>query len=144
MASACQSAEEDNIKVAADAQARLAKLKSISKFGPEDPSAQLPLGYVGYLPPNHRKAAEKLVNAFIDKVQAELKGTLSRAWLKHELNDTYDWFGLSDTEDRERCAFYLEQVLAAVGLPSAEQDINFWLTPFDPIALASHPHLEND
>ena len=135
--------EKGMLTLPTDMDARLATLRKLPKFGPEEPSPKMPVGYVGYLPEEHRPAAEARINALIDLVQADIRAHPDTAWLKQQINETFDWFELSDTEDRERCALYLEDVLKAVGVPAEHLDINDWLEPFDPASLGTKHHLED-
>lgn len=134
--SACAAKADDRLTLPADMTAQLARLKAQPKFLPD-------AMYTGYRSEEHRPAAAKLVDDLIDKLQTNLPQNPSRAFLKQAINDTYAWFELSDTEDRERCAIYLEEILTAVGIPAPDGDINAWLDPFDPLNLLHHPHLEN-
>ncbi len=138
LSSVTRSGEPVNDKLALppDFDATLAKLLSKPKFEPDNT-------YTGYFPEEHRSAAAQLVNDLITRLRARLPSEPSRNYLKQQINDTYAWFELSDTEDRERCAIYLEAILQAAGLPPAESRIDAWLNPFDPATFASHPHLED-
>ncbi|ESQ93896.1 DUF4844 domain-containing protein [Asticcacaulis benevestitus] len=127
---------DDALTLPADLDVRLMHLKAKTKFAPDDM-------YVGYLPEEHQPAAEKLINDLISKLQVELPKKPSKTYLKEQISDTYAWFDLSDTEDRERCILYLEQTLEAVGVPPSERAISKWLPPFDLTAMLAHPHLEN-
>jgi len=112
--------ENDILPLPADSDIQLAILKVISKFGPESPSDNRPLGYVGYLPPEERPAAEAALNALIDRVTSLVKINPSKALILDEFKASFEFFQYSDTEDRERFCSYLEDIMDAVGMESSD------------------------
>ncbi len=116
--------KNDRLALPDDALARLAKFRAEPKFGPEDISAERPLGYVGYLPPEERPAAEAALNSLIDRVMAIVKTNPRKSLVLNEFKSSFEFFRYSDTEDRERFCSYLEDIMDAVGMKSSDGVIN--------------------
>ena len=121
----------DSLNLPADVLERLQALRTQPKFVPFEPSEKFPLGYVGYLPAEEDRAeAESHLNDLISQITTGIKDHPSKAFVLQQFSQTFAYFQNSDTEDRERLCYYLEDIMDAVGMASSDGVINKWMYGF--------------
>lgn len=122
---------DETLDVKSDAIIKLKELLQKEKFGPEEKTDQLPLGYVGFLPEEDRPLANKTLNESIVRLISILKQNnkvTSRIILDEfeiGLNSFEDL--AFDTEDRERVCWYYEDIMDIIGLESTYELLNNWM-----------------
>jgi len=110
-----------------DVRARLRALKGRPKFLPEEDGS-----YTGVQDPAARRAAEAAINGVIERVEALLPDRATKAAVLKEFSTGLDQLALTDTEDREQAAGYLEQIMDCLGMESSDGLLNKWMYGFDP------------
>ena len=103
-----QSAEQP-ISVTPQVLASLSALRAQEKF------ADLP----GRDPSIERARLQGFINELLDRLLKGLPANPRKSWVLGEMEPTVRSFYLEDTEARERCVDYLEQILHIVGIESA-------------------------
>lgn len=122
---------DETLDVKSDAIIKLKELLQKEKFGPEEKTDQLPLGYVGFLPEEDRPLANKTLNESIVRLISILKQNnkvTSRIILDEfeiGLNSFEDL--AFDTEDGERVCWYYEDIMDIIGLESTYELLNNWM-----------------
>lgn len=121
----------DVLTINQDAVTNLRELLNKEKFGPEERSEQLPLGYVGFLPPESRPTANKLLNESISRLiqMLEKEQKVTKRLVLDEFEKGLNSFNelASDTEDRERVCWYYEDIMDIIGLESTNELLNNWM-----------------
>lgn len=79
-----------------------------------------------------RERCERLVNDLATRLLANTGASLSQETVMTEFKRTLNEFELADTEDRERAASYLEEIMDILGIKSSEGLLNKWMYGFDP------------
>lgn len=122
---------DETLSVKPDAISKLKKLLEKEKFGPEEKTNQLPLGYVGFLPEEDRPLANKIMNESIARLISVLeqnKKVTARMVLNEFENGLNSFEDLAfDTEDRERVCWYFEDIMDIIGLESTNELLNNWM-----------------
>jgi hypothetical protein len=122
---------DEIIHVNSNAIKELKELLKTEKFGPEEKTDQLPLGYVGFLPSESRPLANSLLNESIKRlisILSENKNITQRMILNEfevGLNSFNDL--AFDTEDRERVCWYYEDMMDIIGIESTNELLNNWM-----------------
>ena len=113
------------------ATTNLQQLLNKDKFGPEEPSEQLTLGYVGFLPPESRPKANNLLNESIRRLILilEKEPKVTKRMILNEFETGLNSFNdiASDTEDKERVCCYYEDIMDIIGLKSSNELLNNWM-----------------
>lgn len=122
---------DEILNIKSDAIIKLKELLQKEKFGPEEKSDQLPLGYVGFLPEENRSLANKTLNQSIVRLISILKQNnkvTSRIVLdEFEIGlNSFEELAF-DTEDRERVCWYYEDMMDIIGLESTHELLNNWM-----------------
>lgn len=121
----------DIIKVDSNVTEKLEALLKTEKFGFEERSEQLSMGYVGFLPAESRPLANKLLNESIGRLITILeKDTeVTKRMILDEFENGLNSFSelAFDTEDRERVCWYYEDLMDIIGLESTNELLNNWM-----------------
>lgn len=88
--------------------------------------------YSGVINELLRERCERLVNDLASRLLAKTEASRSQETVMAEFKRTLNEFGLPDTEDRERVATYLEELMDILGIKSSEGLLNKWMYGFDP------------
>ncbi len=122
---------DETLRIKPDAIRKLKELLHKEKFGPEERTDQLPLGYVGFLPKEDRPMANAIMNESIVRLISVLeqnKKLTARMVLNEFENGLNSFENLAlDTEDRERICFYFEDLMDIIGLESSNELLNNWM-----------------
>ncbi|HEY0647187.1 DUF4844 domain-containing protein [Phenylobacterium sp.] len=114
----------------ADAIERLDELLVAPKFGPDGAL------YTGVSDPVVRRAAEAIINTAIAQVRDLLRSPTDSAAVLHIFRAGLQRLTLSDTEDRERAAIHVEEIMECIGLESSQGLLNEFVYGFEPGNLA--------
>ena len=121
----------DFVKVKPNAVNELEKLLFKVKFGPEDESDDLPMGYVGLLPQENQPQANRLLNESIKKLINILRNEkkVTNRMILNEFETGLESLEdiAFDTEDRERVCYYYEEIMDIIGLESTNELLNNWM-----------------
>jgi hypothetical protein len=118
---------DEKLDLPADAMARLEDLRRAQKFVPEVDGL-----YTGVHDASERLAAEATVNAVIERVEQLASGAPTKKAVLGEFSLGLSKITLSDTEDREQAALYMERIMDCVGMESSDGLLNTWMYGFDP------------
>ena len=118
---------DEKLNLPVDAMARLEALKNAPKFLPEADGL-----YTGVHDASERLAAETVINAVIERVEKLLSGAGTKKAVLNEFSLGLSQITLSDTEDREQAALYMERIMDCVGMESSDGLLNTWMYGFDP------------
>lgn len=122
---------DDVLEVNSNAIENLNRMMLDEKFGPEQQSDQLPLGYVGFLPEESRPIANKNLNESINRIILILRDNkkITARMILNEFEIGLKSFNdlANDTEDRERVCRYYEDIMDIIGLESSNELLNNWM-----------------
>ena len=122
---------DETLIVKADAIEQLKVFLKKEKFGPEERTEQLPLGYVGFLPEEARPVANGYLNKSVSRLIAllEKNDRVTQRMILNEFEIGLNSFNdlVTDTEDRERICWYYEDIMDMIGLESTHQLLNNWM-----------------
>jgi len=122
-------ADDVPLSVPESAQGDLAALKALKKFNPDGGL------YNGISDPTKRHLAQAAINLTIDGISQGLNRHSNKAFILTNLKRCIDFLeklDLTDSEDREQAAKYLEKIMDAVGLDSSDGLLNNFVYGFDP------------
>jgi len=89
-----------------------------------------------------RKKCERLVNDLAKRLLARNEVPLSQQTVMADFKHTLNEFELADTEDRERVAAYLEELMDILGIKSSDGLLNKWMYGIDPTQSAENRNKE--
>ena len=118
---------DEKLNLPANAMACLGVLKSAPKFLAEPDGL-----YTGVHDASERLAAEATINTVIERVEELLPGAPTKGAVLREFSLGLSRITLSDTEDREQAALYMEHIMDCVGMESSDGVLNTWMYGFDP------------
>lgn len=119
--------DDEALRPPADAAQKLNALLAKPKFLAE------PAGlYTGVRDERQRRAAEATINEVIRSTLARLSKAPDKRLILGDFEAGLNRITLADTEDRERAAHYIEEIMECIGLESSDGLLNTWLYGFDP------------
>lgn len=65
-----------------------------------------------------RRRLEPLINSLLDRPVSGVQEHPTDIWVLEQMDPTVDAFHLGDTEARERCLTYIEEVFNLLGIPN--------------------------
>ena len=105
----------------------LSALRTLPKFHQE-----LEHFYPGAATEEIRLAAEKAVNAMLERMRVRLLASLRKSYVMAEFLKMLKAFENADTEEREQACEYCERIMKILGIEGSDGMLNTWLYGFDP------------
>jgi len=121
-------AETGPLAIPQQAEGELSRIKAIRKFEPDG------IIYTGIIDPLKRSIAEAAINSAISNIASGIRSHPTKAFVLERFQralSLIDAAGVTDSEDREAVARYLEQVMDAVGVESSDGMLSNWVYGFD-------------